>query len=104
MEISAAELKARMDAGTAPLLIDCRWPQEFEINRLPGAVLVPMDRAAEMVEEYDSAAEIVVYCHHGIRSLNVAMFLRSQGFMNTRSLAGGIDLWSERIDPSVPKY
>ena len=104
MEISVAALKSRIDGGNPPILIDVRWPQEWEINRLPGAVLVPLDRVAEIVEEYEPEKEIVLYCHHGIRSLNAAMFLRSQGFTQTRSLAGGIDLWSERIDPEVPRY
>ena len=104
MEITCAELKSRIDAGTPPILIDVRWPQEWEINRLPGAKLVPLDRVAEILEEHQRGDEIVVYCHHGMRSLNAAMFLRSKGFTNTRSLAGGIDLWADRIDPSVPKY
>lgn len=104
VEITVEELKSRMDAGNPPILVDVRRPSEFEINRLPGAVLHPLDRIGEMVDEFEPGAEIVVYCHHGVRSLNAALFLRQHGFTGVRSLAGGIDLWSDRIDPAVPKY
>jgi rhodanese-related sulfurtransferase len=104
VEISSQDLKARLDAGTPPVLVDVRWPQEFSINKLPGAVLVPLDRVNDLLEEYEPDADLVVYCHHGIRSLNAVMFLRSNGFTRVKSLAGGIDHWSQVIDPSCPRY
>ena len=105
IEISPAELKSRLENGTSPLLVDVRWPQEHEICRLPNSKLLPLDQlAANLADELDPADEIVVYCHHGIRSLDAAMFMRANGFPRVKSLAGGIDLWSTTIDTSVPRY
>ena len=104
IEIRPDELKARIDAGTSPVLVDVRWPQEHAICRLPDSKLLPLNQIASSLDELDREDEIVVYCHHGMRSLDAAMFLHSQGFTKVKSLAGGIDLWSERIDPSVPRY
>ena len=104
LEIRPQDLKARLDAGDAPVLVDVRWQQEFDICRLPGSRLLPLDQLANSLDELDPEEEIVCVCHHGVRSLDAAFFLRSHGFTKARSLAGGIDVWSQLIDPSVPRY
>jgi rhodanese-related sulfurtransferase len=88
-------------------LLDCREPSEFQICRIDGAVLIPMNEIPLRVQEVDSLAEdrtVVVYCHHGVRSLNVTNWLRHNGIENVQSMAGGIDDWSRSIDPTVPRY
>ena len=87
-------------------LIDCREEDEFLICRLPGADLIPLSRFAgeasrELVGE---ERPLVIYCHHGMRSMNATLYLREKGHPRCWSLAGGIDLWSRKIDPSVPRY
>lgn len=103
-EITCEELRAALDQPGAPLLLDCRQPEEFAICALPGATLVPMNELMSRLQELDPDARTVVYCHHGVRSMNVTMFLLQQGFRDVRSLKGGIDRWSVRIDPAVPRY
>lgn len=104
LEIRPEELKARLDAGTSPVLVDVRQEYEFEVCHLPGSVLLPLDRLASSVDELDPSDEIVLICHHGVRSLDAAFFLRSNGFANAKSLAGGLDHWSLAIDRSMPRY
>jgi rhodanese-related sulfurtransferase len=106
IEISCAELKARFDAADALLLVDCREKDEFELVRIESAVLLPMSEIAGRVSELESRRddEIIVHCHHGGRSLRVAMWLRGQGFPQAKSLAGGIDQWALEIDPTLPRY
>ncbi|HVO30056.1 MAG TPA: rhodanese-like domain-containing protein [bacterium] len=104
LEITAEALKSRIEGGNPPILIDVREPFEWEINRLPGAVFIPMRQLGEVLEEYKPTDEIVLYCHHGRRSLNAVLALREHGFTNTKSMAGGIEYWSQRIDPAVPRY
>lgn len=90
----------------AIMLLDCREPAEWEAARISGATLIPMGEIAKRVGELPEAKDtrVVVYCHHGMRSLMVAEWLRQQGFSQTQSMAGGIDAWSVAIDPSVPRY
>lgn len=104
IEIMPEELKKLIDAGTAPRLLDVRGPQEHAICQLADSTLLPLDQLESRLDELDPHAEFIVYCHHGMRSLNAAMFLRSKGFTRVKSLHGGISLWSQRIDPSVPQY
>ncbi|MEO6828625.1 MAG: rhodanese-like domain-containing protein [Acidobacteriaceae bacterium] len=86
-------------------LLDVRQPWETEIAALPGGYLIPMDELPDRVAgELRPDAHIVVYCHHGRRSLAVVMWLREQGFARAQSLTGGIEEWSQTIDPSVPRY
>jgi rhodanese-related sulfurtransferase len=88
-----------------PLLLDVREPWEAETASLPNSVLMPMgDVPSRAHAELDPDAPIVVLCHLGMRSLSVTMWLRDQGFEHAQSLAGGIDLWSRTIDPTVPRY
>ena len=87
------------------MLLDVREPWEFQMASLPGSLPMPMgDVTSRAHAELDPDAHIVVLCHHGQRSLSVAMWLRGQGFERAQSLAGGIDAWSRVIDPSVPRY
>jgi adenylyltransferase/sulfurtransferase len=102
--ISPADLKARMDRGDALFLLDVREPEEFKIGRLLGGALVPLGELAARQGELDPATEIVVYCHHGVRSANATAYLRSAGFPRARNLVGGIEAWSLTIDPTVPRY
>lgn len=108
-EVTPRELRdaLRPDAaGERPLVIDCRTPDEHTTARIEGSLLVPMDqlgaRLVDLREHEDRA--IVVYCHHGRRSLRVTAHLRQAGFERAKSMAGGIDLWSIDIDPAVPRY
>jgi rhodanese-related sulfurtransferase len=92
-------------ASEAYVLLDVREPWEFQAASLPNSLLMPMgDVTSRAHTELDPDAHIVVLCHHGQRSLSVAMWLRGQGFDRAQSLAGGIDGWSRSIDPTVPRY
>lgn len=104
--ISAEELARRIRAGDGPRLLDVRQPEEHALARLPESRLVPLGelsaRLAELNEWRDE--EIVVYCHHGVRSLHAAQLLAADGFGRLLNLEGGIDAWSLRVDPEVPRY
>lgn len=105
LEVSPAEIKARIEAGEALRLIDVREPGEHQICRIEGAELIPMNTIPLHLQELDGEDRpLIVLCHHGVRSLSVVDWLRRQGVENAQSLAGGIDLWSLTIDPSVPRY
>jgi rhodanese-related sulfurtransferase len=101
---------AQLRAGAAPeqdapVLLDVREPWEFSTAQIPGSLLMPMGEVRSRAHtELDPDAHIVVVCHHGQRSLSVAMWLRREGFERAQSLAGGIEEWSRVIDPSVPRY
>jgi adenylyltransferase/sulfurtransferase len=102
--ITVDDLKARMDRGDAPFLLDVREPFEHQLAALPGAVLIPMGEIPARQQALDPDEEIVVYCHHGIRSANVTAFLRHHGFSRARNLQGGIDRWATTIDPTMTRY
>jgi len=105
MEITPAEVKAKLDAGEPLRLIDVREPEEFAICRIAGAALLPMRSIPQHLNDLDNdGPELIVFCHHGVRSLSVVDWLRRQGVDNCRSMAGGIDAWSLQIDPGVPRY
>ena len=103
-QIAPTELKRLLDGGAKPVLLDVREPEEWEINRLPGAKLIPLGALPDRVSELDSADDIVAYCHTGVRSNRATQFLRQMGFAKVKNLAGGIDAWSDEVDPEVPKY
>ncbi|TVQ77568.1 MAG: hypothetical protein EA380_07270 [Phycisphaeraceae bacterium] len=99
------------DSPDSILLIDCRTDKERAIARIEGSMHIPMDRMAASVHEIDAAREgedddrrVIVYCHHGVRSLSVAVALRQQGIDGAVSMAGGIDAWTADVDPSVARY
>lgn len=106
LEITCAELQSRLDGDSSFVLLDCRETEEHEIVRIESATLLPMSEIMQRVGELEPhrETEIVVYCHHGMRSQQVAAWLRQQGFEKAQSLAGGIDQWAMEIDPSLPRY
>jgi len=104
-EISAAELKTLRESGRAIVLLDVRELREFQAAHIADSLHMPMgDVPARFQQELDPDDRIVVVCHHGVRSMNVTVWLRQQGFENVQSLRGGIDRWSREIDTSVPQY
>ena len=102
--ISVNELKRKMDAREAFKLVDVREPFEYEIARIDGAQLIPLGEIAERAGELQREQQIVVHCHSGTRSAQAVRLLQHRGFNNVYNLEGGIDAWSDQIDPSVPKY
>lgn len=103
-EITVSELQARLAAAEPPLLLDVREDWEYALASLEGAVHIPMNTIPERVHELDQAAEIVVMCKSGGRSLRVAEFLQQNGFSRVTNLNGGIDAWSVEIDAAVRRY
>ena len=105
-EIEPAAAAAWLRSADPPRLIDCREPDEYAIARLEGSELLPLSQwpALDLSRLADSARSVLIYCHHGIRSMHAARLLEAQGHRDVRSLAGGIERWSVEIDPSVPRY
>ena len=107
LEVSPQEIKQRLDAGEKLHLIDVREPHEFALAKIEGAVLVPMRQVPGELRDLEARADqcpLIVYCHHGVRSLNVVAWLREQGVEACVSMAGGIEAWSITVDSSVPRY
>lgn len=104
MQIEPRAVKQRLDRGDKFLLVDVREPWEHEICRIKGAKLIPMGALAGNLATLEQDEEVVLYCHHGIRSLDAAAWLRAQGVEGARSLAGGIERWATEIDPRVARY
>jgi rhodanese-related sulfurtransferase len=107
LEITPQEVQRRIAAGENLALIDVREPAEFQLARMEGAELVPMRSVPAELSRLDAcagAAPLIVFCHHGVRSLNVVHWLRQHGVGACQSMAGGIDRWSLEIDPRVPRY
>ena len=104
--VSAQELSAWLaDEGrTSPHLLDVREPWESQICRIEGSELVPMRLLPEKLHELAPAQPIVCICHHGGRSMHVAMFLARQGFENVYNLTGGVDAWARQVDTAMPSY
>lgn len=101
--LSPAEAQARLAEPDPPLLLDCREPSEFAVCRLPGAVLIPLGELQERLDEIDVARPVLVYCHHGVRSVSAVAILLALG-VSAAHIRGGIDAWSRDVDPSVPRY
>jgi len=104
VEISALELKARIDRGDDLVIVDVREPQEYQINRIAGSILMPLGDVPKRVNELDPDREHVIQCRSGVRSAKAADFLRSVGFARVLNLKGGILDWVDKVDPSQPKY
>jgi adenylyltransferase/sulfurtransferase len=102
--MTVGELKARMDSGAAPVVLDVREPAEFGICRLPGAQLVPLAELASRMDELPRDVELVVHCKAGARSARAVALLRANGFSDVRNLSGGILRWIDEIDPSLARY
>jgi len=105
-QISPVELAAWLadKSRAAPLLLDVREPWEHDKARIAGSQLVPMGQVQARIAEVDAGREVVAICHHGGRSLQIALFLEKNGFARVHNLAGGIDAWSRTVDASVPLY
>ena len=105
-QIAPAALAAWLadPARQKPLLLDVREPWEFQTCHIKGSKLVPMGEIASRASELDPAMEVVVICHHGGRSMQVAMFREKQGFSEVINLAGGVDAWARTVDPGMPVY
>lgn len=104
--LSAPELAAWLgDADRArPLLLDVREPWENQLCRIEGAELAPMRTIPQRLNDWESERDIVCICHHGRRSMHVAMFLERQGFASVFNLTGGVDAWARQVDPAMPTY
>jgi rhodanese-related sulfurtransferase len=103
-EISPRELKARMDRGDCPLILDVREMEEVKLAPFPGALHIAMGEIPNRLADLEPERETVVVCHHGIRSAQVAGYLSSNGFERVLNLIGGIDAWSLTVDNAVPRY
>jgi rhodanese-related sulfurtransferase len=106
VDIDVLTVKQMQDSGERFVLIDVREPDEFAKASIEGSLQIPMrtipSRLADL--EPHRGDRIVVHCHHGGRSARVTAWLREQGFEQAQNMAGGIDAWSQQIDPTVPRY
>ena len=105
-QISVRDVNEMLKSGSPVLLLDVREPQEHAFCHLPGSVLIPLGELSTRWEEVEvpDGALVVVYCHHGVRSLRGAGFLEHVGIKNVASMAGGIEEWSLTVDAAVPRY
>lgn len=106
LEISASQTRALLDGGTKVRLIDCREADEFAFCHIAGAELIPLSVFAGSAQAQlpDRQEPIVIYCHAGVRSARAADYLAQLGYTQVRSMAGGIDAWSQEVDPAIPRY
>ena len=104
-EITPQELAELLKSGQPVCLADVREIDEFDICRIQGSRIFPLSQFQDIAQDIPKDAPVITICHHGVRSLNAAAYLRQEhGHTNVRSLAGGIDRWSREIDPKVPRY
>jgi rhodanese-related sulfurtransferase len=104
LEITPADVKARLDRGEELFLVDVREPWEYQLCRIEGAKHVPLGSLAANLNMLPDVDEVICYCHRGMRSLDAAAWLRFQGIEKAKSLAGGIERWSLEVDPKVKRY
>lgn len=106
IELGPGRVKALLDSGDDITLLDCRLQKEKDLAAIDGAVFIPMQEVSDRIQELDGYLDrkLVVFCHAGVRSMKVALFLRERGFEDVWSMAGGVDLWSRAIDTNVPRY
>jgi rhodanese-related sulfurtransferase len=104
IEITPRETKELLSRSNKVLFVDVREQWEYDTAHLEGSVLIPLGEVPGNLQRIEGAEQIVVFCHHGMRSLDAAVWLRSQGVEGARSMAGGIDRWSAEIDPAIPRY
>jgi adenylyltransferase/sulfurtransferase len=102
--ITVKQLQEALAAGRNIKLLDVREPQEWDIATLPNAQLIALGELPERVNELDTADDMVVYCHHGMRSARAIGFLQKMGFQKLKNLAGGIDAWAAQVDQDMPRY
>lgn len=107
LEVSVDDVSYLMNRpGTPPRLVDCREEDEWHICHIEGAELVPLSQFGELAGQRftDPAQSIIIYCHHGMRSLRAASWLRQHGFVNAQSMRGGIDAWADIVEPEMARY
>lgn len=104
IQISAPELKAQMAANQSLKVLDVRQPHEAQICAIKGSVLVDQGIAQDLMDNWPKDTPIVVYCHHGMRSMDAATWLIGHGFKNVKSLEGGIDHWAQTVEPAMQRY
>ena len=104
VQLTPQQVQDGLQKQPAPLLLDVREEDEVRLCALPGSLHIPMNLIPLRHNELPDDIPIIVYCHHGIRSLNVARYLAHVGFENVANLQGGIDAWARQIDPSLPRY
>lgn len=104
VSISVTDLKARMDTGDTPFLLDVREDWEHSMANIEGSLLIPLGTLSTSLDKLDPNTEIVAFCHHGMRSADATDFLLQNGFSNVKNLVGGIDAWSVQVDTKVPRY
>lgn len=103
-EATPREIKQRLDAGEKLTLIDVREPQEVMTAAIDGAEEYPLSQAMSWIDTLPKDEELIIFCHHGSRSAQVAMALAQRGHTNVTNMRGGIDQWSQQVDASVPQY
>ncbi len=103
-EITAEQLKKRIDNGEDVFILDVRNPEEYQICRIPGSTLLPLPALAQRLRELDPERDMVVHCKSGMRSAKAIQFLREQGFRKLTNLKGGILAWADKVDPGMVKY
>ena len=104
LQMHPKQLKERLDRGDDIFLLDVREEWEHGLSHIAGSTLIPLNELADRVQEFLFEEEIVVYCHHGVRSQHAAMILLESGFKKVHNLIGGIDAWSQIVNPAVPRY
>jgi rhodanese-related sulfurtransferase len=104
LEIAPREVEERLARGDKFLFVDVREKWEHETSKIEGAVLIPLREIPQNLPRLAEAGEVVFFCHHGMRSLDAAAWLHSQGIEGARSMSGGIERWATEIDPLVPRY
>jgi len=104
IEVAPREVHKLLETRENFLFVDVREKWEHDVSRIESAVLIPMREIPVHLERLASAGPVILFCHHGIRSLDAAAWLREQGVRDVRSMSGGIDRWSAEIDPQVPRY
>jgi rhodanese-related sulfurtransferase len=104
IEIAPHEVKELLSRDSKVLFVDVREQWEYDTAHLAGSVLIPLREIPSNLQRIENSEQVVIFCHHGMRSLDAAAWLRSQGVEGARSMTGGIDRWSIEIDPAIPRY
>ena len=104
IEVTPREVNARIERGEKFLFVDVREKWEYEASRIEGAVLISLREIPANLQRLAAEGDVVFFCHHGVRSMDAAAWLRSKGVAGARSMAGGIDRWTTEVDPLVPRY
>jgi adenylyltransferase/sulfurtransferase len=104
IEITPREVEGLLARDDKVLFVDVREPWEYQTTHIEGSVLIPLREIPSNLARLENAGQLVLFCHHGMRSLDAAAWLRAQGVDGARSMTGGIERWSTEIDPSVARY